>query len=1058
MAGIDPNDEWLGYVQPVGLVVAPVVLARYGLTPAIQTKGDTDAVREFVSQKPEDGKAKGAGSRALGDPWAFFAGTLGWRAAQVAGAPGGPPLPEDLFLKVEECDTEIGPDWAIRDPDGGWQVLARIEPPGVKPEERGALSGWEATPQQRFERLLREKQIPIGIQIADEELRLIHAPRGETSGWLTFPLRSLAEVGGRPMLGGLKLLLSSFRLHNDAPEKRLPGLLKASREAQAEVSTRLAAQVLGALHELLRGLHAADRERIEGLAHDAPEHLYDGLLVVLLRLVFLLYAEDRDLIPSRTDAEARAFYGQGYGVRSLYAQLLDDCARHPDTMDERRGAWGRLLAVFSLLHHGDGNANWIRGRGGRLFDPAVYPFLQGQEKPGEAPAPAPVSDGCILRILDALITVDGEKLSYRTLDVEQIGSVYETVMGFTIETRAGPAVAIKAGKNDHTPVFVDLAALVAAKGTERAKFLKEEAGRNALSDKVGKALAGAKTPAEVKEALRLIVDERGSPGGQASPPGTPLLQPTDERRRTGSHYTPRSLTRPIVQHALAPAFERIGPDARPEDVLALKVCDPAMGSGAFLVEACRALGDRLVHAWARWPETRPKIPEDEDEPLHARRLVAQRCLYGVDKNPRAVELAKLSLWLATLARDHEFTFLDHALKCGDSLVGLDAKQIAAVHWDLSKPGLPLFRKFVADRVAEATKARAEIQSAPDDTTRAVLEAKHHAVEGVISDVRVLGDAVISAFFAEDKLKAREKRRATIESWVAGSPIKWDELRAAAVSLRTGKHPLLPFHWELEFPEVFSGKNGGFDAIVGNPPFAGKNTTIAGQRAHYLPWLQTLHAGAHGNSDLVAHFFRRAFRLLGEGGVFGFVATNTIGQGDTRDTGLAAILGEGGAIACATRRLKWPGEAAVVVSIVHVKKGTVGYPVLDGRHVRRISAYLVDGELDHSPALLASNNRKVFKGSELHGPGFLFDDEGAAKGECESICTMNAIIASDPRNAERIFPFVGSHLGLRISNLAPKKPSNVRISTQNILTFDRFASPLEVKPGCLAYAFERPWVS
>ena len=378
MAGIDPNDEWLGYVQPVGLVVAPVVLGRYGLTPAIQTKADTDAVRAFVSPKPDDGKGKGADSRALADPWAFFAGTLGWRAAQVAGAPGGPPLPEDLFLKVEESDTEIAPNWAVRDPEGGWQLLARIEPPGVNPEERGALVGWEATPQQRFERLLREKQIPIGIQIADEELRLIHAPRGETSGWLTFPLRSLAEVGGRPMLGGLKLLLSSFRLHNDAPEKRLPALLKASREAQAEVSTRLAAQVLGALHELLRGLHAADRERIEKLAHDAPEHLYDGLLVVLLRLVFLLYAEDRDLIPSRADAEARAFYAQGYGVRSLYAQLLDDRARNLDTMDERRGGWGRLLALFSLLHHGDNKGNWIRGRGGRLFDPAVYPFLQGQ--------------------------------------------------------------------------------------------------------------------------------------------------------------------------------------------------------------------------------------------------------------------------------------------------------------------------------------------------------------------------------------------------------------------------------------------------------------------------------------------------------------------------------------------------------------------------------------------------------------------------------------------------------------------------------------------------------
>src|SRR5690606_38534888 len=170
-------------------------------------------------------------------------------------------------------------------------------------------------------------------------------------------------------------------------------------------------------------------------------------------------------------------------------------------------------------------------------------------------------------------------------------------------------------------------------------------------------------------------------------PSAPLLQPTDERRRTGSHYTPRTLTEPIVRHALKPAFARLGPDAKPEEVLAVKVCDPAMGSGAFLVEACRQLAARLVKAWTRWPETRPRIPDDEDEELHAKRLVAQRCLYGVDKNPRAVELAKLSLWLATLAREHEFTFLDHALKCGDSLVGLDSRQIAAMHWDASKPGL-----------------------------------------------------------------------------------------------------------------------------------------------------------------------------------------------------------------------------------------------------------------------------------------------------------------------------------------------------------------------------------
>jgi hypothetical protein len=169
-------------------------------------------------------------------------------------------LPDDLSLKVDESDTEIQPHWAVAEPDGGWQILVRIEASRVKPEERGAIEGWEASPHQRLERLLRDKEVPIGLMITDEELRFIYAPRGETSGWMCFPLRSLGEVGGRPMLGGLKLLLSCFRLHNDAPNRRLPALLKASRDAQAEVSTKLASLVLGALHELLRDLHAADAE------------------------------------------------------------------------------------------------------------------------------------------------------------------------------------------------------------------------------------------------------------------------------------------------------------------------------------------------------------------------------------------------------------------------------------------------------------------------------------------------------------------------------------------------------------------------------------------------------------------------------------------------------------------------------------------------------------------------------------------------------------------------------------------------------------------------------
>lgn len=442
--------------------------------------------------------------------------------------------------------------------------------------------------------------------------------------------------------------------------------------------------MVGALHELLRGLMAAEPKLIGALATEQPPHLYEGLLTVLMRLVFILYAEDRDLIPSRTDEKARALYEQGYSVRGLHAKLLDDQARYPDTMEERRGAWGRLIALFRLIHAGD-RTGWIRARGGKLLNPDSFPFLEGRTNPEEPARIVSVTDGCVLRILDGLLTLKGERLSYRTLDVEQIGSVYETVMGFTVLTASEPALAIRAGKHNRTPVFVDLAELAALRPEERLKRLKEGAQRSSLTERQQREIRAAAGIEGMAAALDGIVDERGSPDKRIVSAGTSVLQPTAERRSTGSHYTPRSLTEPIVRHALEPAFERLGPNARPEEVLDLKVCDPAMGSGAFLVEACRAFAARLVQAWARWPETRPKLPPDEDEDLYARRLVAQRCLYGVDKNPMATDLAKLSLWLATLARDHEFTFLDHPLKSGDSLVGLTRAQIAALHWDSAKP-------------------------------------------------------------------------------------------------------------------------------------------------------------------------------------------------------------------------------------------------------------------------------------------------------------------------------------------------------------------------------------
>jgi hypothetical protein len=1012
----DPDLEWLDHVPPVGLVVAPTLLKELGLLPLRQTPIDSGQVGEIIGSE--------LSKPALTHPWTFVEQVLGWEARHVAGAPGGPAIPDELLVALPEHGTTLRPTWAVAELGEGdrrWQLLVRIEAPGVDPDGRNALDGWEATPHQRFERLLRDTGVFAGLLISERderkdgevryypEFRLIYAPRGETSGHQSFPIRPMAMVAGRPMLGGLKLLLDRFRLFSDADNRRLPALLKHSRDAQALVSTALAEQVLGALHELLRGLDSAEPALVRELAANHPDHLYEGLLTVLMRLVFVLYAEDRDLLPSRSDARAREIYETSYSVRGLYAKLTEDATLNPDTMDERRGGWGGLLALFRLIHKGH-RTGFVQARGGKLFDPDEFRFLEGRASKNDPARILTVSDGCLLRILEGLMTLklrgaERERLSYRTLDVEQIGSVYETVMGFTVEAAKSRVLAIKAGKNNKTPVFVALDDLLAKKGKDRIKELKENVGRT-LTAAQGKPVEDAKSVDDLVAALDGMVDERGSPKKRIATLGTPILQPTGERRRTGSHYTPRTLTAPIVKYALEPAFARLRPDATPEQVLELKVCDPAMGSGAFLVEACRALGERLVAAWARWPEARPIIPADEDEELHARRLVAQRCLYGVDKNPRAVDLARLSLWLATLARDHEFTFLDHAVKCGDSLVGLTARQIGRLAWQDGQTDYSPFDGFLQERVGEAMASRREIQDAPDDIERAIQESRHRHIEARLNDIRTIGDAVIAAFFSGDKPKQRETARQQLNLWASLKPeYFWPKLREFAAILQAGSHLIAPFHWEIEFPEVFARANGGFDAIVGNPPFAGHINIAVSNRTGYTDWLRISNQKSAGKCDVVAHFFRRSFNLLRNDGVFGLIATNTISQGDTRESGLCQILQEG-AISRAKRALQWPGEAAVMVSVVHVVKGTVVNPMLDGKTVRRISAYLVDGDLDNSPGRLAANLRKSFQGSILLGSGFTFDDVASVKGEAETLEAMRSLISKNPSNADRIFPYIG----------------------------------------------------
>ena len=225
-------------------------------------------------------------------------------------------------------------------------------------------------------------------------------------------------------------------------------------------------------------------------------------------------------------------------------------------------------------------------------------------------------------------------------------------------------------------------------------------------------------------------------------------------------------------------------------------------------------------------------------------------------------------------------------------------------------------------------------------------------------------------------------------------------------LRDDDPPLAPFHWQLEFPEVFDRGNPGFDVIVGNPPFAGKNTVIAANRPGYTDWLKQMHADSHGNADLVAHFFRRAFDLMRTDGAFGLISTNTIAQGDTRSTGLRWICENGGEIYRAKRRFKWPGLAAVVVSVLHVWKGRfAGAKHLDDDPVERITAFLFHRGGHTDPARLKANAGKSFQGSIVLGMGFTFDDTDK-KGVATPIAEMERLIGEDPRNQEVISPYIG----------------------------------------------------
>ena len=1020
---LQAHKEWLGYLQPRGLVVAPAAMWEAGwvleqsgkellerqeqFREALQPLGPDEDDEEdqppgfrrletlLVEQLSWDVEALRRDAATL-ETWTRDLPELGETLAPTA-VVSGFGVDERPQLLIQELPAPV---------DG---LLPAGDPVDFDRRQSSGDQGWRASPQERFERLLRETEVQLGLLFNGSQLRLVVAPKGESSGHLTFTLPELAQVSGRAMFAGLRLLLGREAVLDASPGLRLVDVIEASRNYQAVVSEELADQVLAGLWQLLRGCQRADQLtsaqgarlpgdiRLSDLAEKDPQRLYGGLITVMLRLVFLLYAEDIDLMPNEPVFE------QNYKLTTLLAQLQRDAASYPDTMEQRYGAWSGICSLFRLVYVGGGpSADYLPARKGQLFDPATYRWL-------ETPW---ISDAVVLAVLSNLLIVKGERINYRALDVRQIGSVYEGIMDFAVARITGPCLGLRSkaqgGKKPFTTA-IDLAELLALPGAKRKAWLEEQA-HTVLPAKAATALKEASSEQEMVAALAPRIDRRLFEGVQVA--GSLVFQPTEERRRSGSHYTPAQLTQLTVADALRPWLERHGHRPTPEQILALRICDPAMGSGAFLVELCRFLAELLLRAWGK------ELPEDllpggsayGEEPLiYARRLVAQRCLYGVDKNPFAVNLARLSLWLVTLSKNLPFTFVDHALKEGDSLVGVSMDQIEAATAAIQLGIFDDRPRSLLQNLAAAREAVFSVDSRNDadaERKQAALEEQQAASD----TIRQVGDLLVAAFFQGGNAKARANlQEEQIRELNKG--MSTEQIKTIRAELAAGPKGIRPFHWELEFPEVFQNGRGGFDAFVGNPPFVGGRRMKESMGQAFQDWLQSQYPESSANGDLCAFFFMRCFSLLRPDGAFGLIATNTIAQGDTRSTGLRWICTNGGTILAARRRYRWPGVAAVVVSIVHVLKGAYsGERALDGLRVEQITAFLFDKGGHEDPKPLKANAGKSFVGSYVLGMGFTFDDSGEADDESSGIpspiATMERLMDENPSSREAIFPYIG----------------------------------------------------
>ncbi|MFJ9327351.1 Eco57I restriction-modification methylase domain-containing protein [Streptomyces sp. NPDC101230] len=705
---------------------------------------------------------------------------LSWLSCFGWTFPGSlPAIEEPVLGRTHDTDHESVP---------GDLVYVLITPPGqhLDASPTGRRTG-KLRPQRQAEVCAREHRLPAVLLSNGTELRVIRRDPGlgGEASYLSVDLAGLAELGDDHEWRVLWALLRPEAFVPDGSGEFLWKRVEdASSDAATAVSENLSGGVRTAISAIANG--ALHHWRQHDKPVPEPRPLFADALKIAYRLLFVAYAEDRGLLPIGTPS-----YDRGYSLRALRKDILTaDAAWEPDG----GFLWSSLRAQWALLRDGiDAGELQITGFNGGLFDPAKCQLLDDPD--------LTVGDTFIRDAIDALSWTEAERstskskvsvgrrpVNYRELGVEQLGSIYEGLLSFESQIADTPKVLARIGRGQSALVQV----LDADRLPENAESIEPY--------------------------------DTGS---------FYLFEASGQRKGSGSYYTARPLAHFVVGETLRPLVQ----DATPEQILNLRICDPAMGSGAFLVPAVHQLTEAYGEALARQGEAIDHKLDDKERAAY-RRLIVERCIYGVDLNLMAVELAKVSLWLTTAAAGKPLSFLDAHLRCGNAVVGASVDSWVGVPAPaqggrVQRGPAPIDdlqdSLFAIDKpdLAALVRARQALAQDPSDD-RIQVRGKEQRFSRLLrgndfTRLRDLGDWWVAPFFAPEKFKGNTGQ------WLSGhdSIMRGESPRPdlAGVAARV-RREVAPFHWEVEFPEVFFDLKGerrsdaGFDAMIGNPPWEG----------------------------------------------------------------------------------------------------------------------------------------------------------------------------------------------------------------------------------------------